>query len=141
MQPALARLPQHDSDKDSSTTYATLSAGKITVGGQSTTVEQLGIHSDASTANRAVETLPNLQTILDKQNSSGCNFNNCGCLPYLCPRPDQECSSRKEAIGKQITSQLSSEEQTKLKEMTAAEKDAYLAQYGVYDAALAKEKQ
>ncbi|WP_407503435.1 hemagglutinin repeat-containing protein [Acinetobacter baumannii] len=60
-------LPQHDSDKDSSTTYATLSAGKITVGGQSTTVEQLGIHSDASTANRAVETLPNLQTILDKQ--------------------------------------------------------------------------
>ncbi|MDC4841033.1 hemagglutinin repeat-containing protein, partial [Acinetobacter baumannii] len=44
-------LPQHDSDKDSSTTYATLSAGKITVGGQSTTVEQLGIHSDASTAN------------------------------------------------------------------------------------------
>ncbi|EHU2107570.1 hemagglutinin repeat-containing protein [Acinetobacter baumannii] len=60
-------LPQHDSDKDSSTTYATLSAGKITVGGQSTTVEQLGIHSDVSTANRAVETLPNLQTILDKQ--------------------------------------------------------------------------
>ncbi len=60
-------LPQHDSDKDSSTTYATLSAGNIKVGGKSTTVEQLGIHSDASTANRAVETLPNLQTILDKQ--------------------------------------------------------------------------
>ncbi|MDS7958257.1 MULTISPECIES: hemagglutinin repeat-containing protein [unclassified Acinetobacter] len=60
-------LPQHESDKDSSTTYATLSAGNIKVGGKSTTVEQLGIHSDASTANRAVETLPNLQTILDKQ--------------------------------------------------------------------------
>ncbi len=37
------------------------------MGGQSTTVEQLGIHSDASTANRAVETLPNLQAILDQQ--------------------------------------------------------------------------
>ncbi|WP_413784432.1 hemagglutinin repeat-containing protein [Acinetobacter sp. ACIN00229] len=60
-------LPQHESDKDSSTTYATLSEGNIKVGGKSTTVEQLGIHSDASTANRAVETLPNLQTILDKQ--------------------------------------------------------------------------
>ncbi|MFW1775337.1 hemagglutinin repeat-containing protein, partial [Acinetobacter seifertii] len=60
-------LPQHESDKDSSTTYATLSAGNITIGGKSTTVEQLGIHSDASTANRTVETLPNLQTILDKQ--------------------------------------------------------------------------
>ncbi|MFL9514428.1 hemagglutinin repeat-containing protein, partial [Acinetobacter baumannii] len=60
-------LPQHESDKNSSTTYATLSAGNITIGGKSTTVEQLGIHSDASTANRVVETLPNLQTILDKQ--------------------------------------------------------------------------
>ncbi|MDC4876493.1 hemagglutinin repeat-containing protein [Acinetobacter sp. AKBS16] len=60
-------LPQHESDKDSSTTYATLSEGNIKVGGKSTTVEQLGIHSDASTANRGVETLPNLQTILDKQ--------------------------------------------------------------------------
>ena len=50
-------------------------------------------------------------------------------------------AAAEKAIGKQITSQLSSEEQTKLKEMTAAEKDAYLAQYGVYDAALAKEKQ
>ncbi|HFX6173458.1 TPA: hemagglutinin repeat-containing protein, partial [Acinetobacter baumannii] len=60
-------LPQHESDKDSSTTYATLSAGNINIGGKATTVEQLGIHSDAATASRTLETLPNLQTILDKQ--------------------------------------------------------------------------
>ncbi|WP_405205734.1 hemagglutinin repeat-containing protein [Acinetobacter baumannii] len=134
-------LPQHDSDKDSSTTYATLSAGKITVGGQSTTVEQLGIHSDASTANRAVETLPNLQTILDKQKTVADATSTIAAASRTYAQDQiKNAATEKEAIGKQITSQLSSEEQTKLKEMTAAEKDAYLAQYGVYDAALAKEK-
>ncbi|MFP0271434.1 hemagglutinin repeat-containing protein [Acinetobacter baumannii] len=134
-------LPQHDSDKDSSTTYATLSAGKITVGGQSTTVEQLGIHSDASTANRAVETLPNLQTILDKQKTVADATSTIAAASRTYAQDQiKNAAAEKEAIGKQITSQLSSEEQTKLKEMTAAEKDAYLAQYGVYDAALAKEK-
>ncbi|MDC5534131.1 hemagglutinin repeat-containing protein [Acinetobacter baumannii] len=134
-------LPQHDSDKDSSTTYATLSAGKITVGGQSTTVEQLGIHSDASTANRAVETLPNLQTILDKQKTVADATSTIAAASRTYAQDQiKNATAEKEAIGKQITSQLSSEEQTKLKEMTAAEKDAYLAQYGVYDAALAKEK-
>ncbi|MFV5516864.1 hypothetical protein [Acinetobacter gerneri] len=34
-------LPQHESDKDSSTTYATLSAGKINIGGKATTVRKL----------------------------------------------------------------------------------------------------
>ncbi|XZY04099.1 hemagglutinin repeat-containing protein [Acinetobacter baumannii] len=134
-------LPQHDSDKDSSTTYATLSAGKITVGGQSTTVEQLGIHSDASTANRAVETLPNLQTILDKQKTVADATSTIAAASRTYAQDQiKNATAEKEAIGKQITSQLSSEEQTKLKEMTAAEKDAYLAHYGVYDAALAKEK-
>ncbi|WP_427838347.1 hemagglutinin repeat-containing protein [Acinetobacter baumannii] len=134
-------LPQHESDKDSSTTYATLSAGNITVGGQSTTVEQLGIHSDASTANRAVETLPNLQTILDKQKTVADATSTIAAASRTYAQDQiKNAAAEKEEIGKQITSQLSSEEQTKLKEMTAAEKDAYLAQYGVYDAALANEK-
>ncbi|WP_434964699.1 hemagglutinin repeat-containing protein [Acinetobacter baumannii] len=134
-------LPQHESDKDSSTTYATLSAGNITVGGKSTTVEQLGIHSDASTANRAVETLPNLQTILDKQKTVADATSTIVAASRTYAQDQiKNAAAEKEVIGKQITSQLSSEEQTKLKEMTAAEKDAYLAQYGVYDAALAKEK-
>ncbi|WP_434279040.1 hemagglutinin repeat-containing protein [Acinetobacter sp. CE-15] len=60
-------LPQHESDKDSSVTRSTLSEGNITIGGQATTTTALGIHSDASTAHRSVDTLPNLQEILDKQ--------------------------------------------------------------------------
>lgn len=60
-------LPQHKSDQDSSTTYATLSDGNITIGGKKTTVEQLGIHTDINTANHKVDTLPNLQNILDNQ--------------------------------------------------------------------------
>ncbi len=62
-------LPQQESDKDSSTTYATLSDGNITIGGKQTTVEQLGIHSDAATANQKIDSLPNLQNILDNQKS------------------------------------------------------------------------
>ncbi|WP_408698476.1 VENN motif pre-toxin domain-containing protein [Acinetobacter baumannii] len=113
----------------------------MTVGGKSTTVEQLGIHSDASTANRAVETLPNLQTILDKQKTVADATSTIVAASRTYAQDQiKNAAAEKEVIGKQITSQLSSEEQTKLKEMTAAEKDAYLAQYGVYDAALAKEK-
>ncbi|HGW3558332.1 TPA: hemagglutinin repeat-containing protein [Acinetobacter baumannii] len=134
-------LPQHESDKDSSTTYATLSAGNINIGGKATTVEQLGIHSDAATASRTLETLPNLQTILDKQKTVADATSTIAAASRTYAQDQiKNAAAEKEAIGKQITSQLSSEEQTKLKEMTAAEKDAYLAQYGVYDAALAKEK-
>ncbi|WP_262729131.1 hemagglutinin repeat-containing protein [Acinetobacter pittii] len=134
-------LPQHDSDKDSSTTYATLSAGNITVGGKSTTVEQLGIHSDAATANRAVETLPNLQTILDKQKTVADATSTIAAASRTYAQDQiKNAAAEKETIGKQIASQLSPEEQIKLKEMSASDKDAYLAQYGVYDAALANEK-
>lgn len=44
-----------------------MSAGNITIGGKQTTVEELGIHSNIATANRKVDTLPNLQDILDQQ--------------------------------------------------------------------------
>ncbi|MEQ1322419.1 hemagglutinin repeat-containing protein [Acinetobacter soli] len=60
-------LPQHQENKDNSTTYATLSEGNIIIGGKATTAKALGIHSDINTANRQVDTLPNLQEILDKQ--------------------------------------------------------------------------
>lgn len=134
-------LPQHESDKDSSTTYATLSEGNIKVGGKSTTVEQLGIHSDASTANRAVETLPNLQTILDKQKTvADATSTIAAASRTYAQNQVKQAVSEKENIGQQIASQLSPEEQIKLKGMSAAEKDKYLSQYGVYDAALANEK-
>lgn len=60
-------LPQQDKDSDSSTTYATISEGNISIGGKDTTVENLGIHSDINTANQKVDALPDLQAILDKQ--------------------------------------------------------------------------
>ena len=60
-------LPQQDKDSDSSTTYATISAGNINIGGKDTTVEKLGIHSDINTANQKVDDIPDLQAILDKQ--------------------------------------------------------------------------
>ena len=134
-------LPQHESDKDSSTTYATLSAGNITVGGKSIIVEQLGIHSDASTANRAVETLPNLQTILDKQKTVADATSTIAAASRTYAQDQiKNAAAEKEAIGKQIASQLSPEQQAEIKKMSVAEKDAYLAQYGAYDAALANEK-
>lgn len=134
-------LPQHESDKDSSTTYATISEGNIKVGGKSTTVEQLGIHSNASTANRAVETLPNLQTILDKQKTVADATSTIAAASRTYAHDQiKNAAAEKEIIGQQIASQLSPEEQIKLKGMSAAEKDKYLSQYGVYDAALANEK-
>jgi len=60
-------LPQQDKDSDSSTTYATISAGKINIGGKETSVEELGIHSDINTANQQVSDVPDLQAILEKQ--------------------------------------------------------------------------
>jgi filamentous hemagglutinin len=60
-------LPQQDKDSDSSTTYATISAGNINIGGKDTTVEKLGIHSDINTANQKVDALPDLQAVLEKQ--------------------------------------------------------------------------
>jgi filamentous hemagglutinin len=134
-------LPQHESDKDSSTTYATLSEGNIKVGGQSTTVEQLGIHGDAATANRVVESLPNLQTILDKQKTVADATSTIAAASRTYAQDQiKNAAAEKETIGKQIASQLSPEQQAEIKKMSAAEKDQYLAQYGIYDAALANEK-
>ncbi|KQG94627.1 hypothetical protein APC57_10570 [Acinetobacter baumannii] len=134
-------LPQHDSDKDSSTTYATLSEGNIKVGGKTTTVEQLGIHSEATTANRAVETLPNLQTILDQQKTVADATSTIAAASRTYAQDQiKNTAAEKEAIGKQIASQLSPEEQAAINKMSATDKDNYLSQYGIYDAALANEK-
>ena len=41
-------LPAHESGGDGSTTYATISAGRLNIGGKDTSVEELGIHSKRS---------------------------------------------------------------------------------------------
>lgn len=60
-------LPQREQDNSHSTTYATLSEGKLTIGGKQTTVQALGIHSTATTANQQVNDLPDLAKLLEKQ--------------------------------------------------------------------------
>ncbi|UOO87161.1 VENN motif pre-toxin domain-containing protein [Neisseria arctica] len=60
-------LPQYESGGDSGTTYATLSEGRLNIGGKATTVEELGIHSDAATAHQKLNELPDIQQVLDKQ--------------------------------------------------------------------------
>ena len=60
-------LPQYESDSEQSTTYATLSEGRLNIGGKATTTAELGIHSDAATAHQRLSELPDIQQVLQKQ--------------------------------------------------------------------------
>lgn len=60
-------LPQYEKGGDNSTTYATLSEGRLNIGGKDTTVQELGIHSDSESAHRAVAALPDLAKVTEKQ--------------------------------------------------------------------------
>ncbi|MGW8393129.1 hemagglutinin repeat-containing protein [Pseudoduganella sp. HUAS MS19] len=61
-------LPMVESGSDRSTTYATITDGKITIGGVTTSsVKDLGINTDLSKANTALDKLPDLQKLLKDQ--------------------------------------------------------------------------
>jgi len=61
-------LPMVEKGSDSSTTYATVTDGKITIGGVTTnSVKDMGINTDASKANTALDKLPDLQKLLKDQ--------------------------------------------------------------------------
>ncbi|WP_250063292.1 hemagglutinin repeat-containing protein [Stenotrophomonas mori] len=60
-------VPMHESGSDSSTTYATLTEGDITIGGKATTAAELGINTDASKAHQQLDDLPDLQKVLADQ--------------------------------------------------------------------------
>ncbi|SFF78764.1 Haemagluttinin repeat-containing protein, partial [Duganella sp. CF458] len=61
-------LPMLEKGSDSSTTYATITDGKITIGGVTTnSVKDLGINTDASKANTSLDKLPDLQKLLKDQ--------------------------------------------------------------------------
>ena len=60
-------MPQYEKGGDNSTTYATLSEGRLNIGGKETTTQELGINSDSSNAHRAVAALPDLAKITEKQ--------------------------------------------------------------------------
>ena len=60
-------LPAHESGGDGSTTYATISAGRLNIGGKNTSVEEVGIHSNPESAHRQIEALPDLQQLMQNQ--------------------------------------------------------------------------
>jgi filamentous hemagglutinin len=60
-------LPMSESGSSSSTTKATLTEGNITIGGKTTTAKDLGLNTDAASANTAVNKLPDLKQLLADQ--------------------------------------------------------------------------
>ncbi len=60
-------VPVTESGSDSSTTYATLTEGNITIGGKKVTAAELGVNTDASKAHEAISTLPDLQKLVLEQ--------------------------------------------------------------------------
>ena len=60
-------VPMHESGSDSSTTYATLTEGNIVIGGKKVTAAELGVNTDAATAHRAIDAMPNAELQLANQ--------------------------------------------------------------------------
>ena len=60
-------LPAHGSGGDGSTTYATISAGRLNIGGKDTSVEEVGIHSNPESAHRQIKALPDLPQLMQNQ--------------------------------------------------------------------------
>ncbi|MDQ1816067.1 hemagglutinin repeat-containing protein [Massilia sp. CCM 9210] len=57
-------LPMQDKGKDSSTTYATLTDGKINIGGKEmSSAADLGAHTDLATANKAIDPLKDMKAV------------------------------------------------------------------------------
>lgn len=60
-------VPMTSSGSDSSTTYATLTEGNITIGGKKVTAAELGVNTDASKAHEAINALPDMQKLMQEQ--------------------------------------------------------------------------
>ena len=60
-------LPQHESGDSQGYTRSLLSEGNITIGGKKTSARALGIQTDLQNAHRSAEAVPDLQNLLDKQ--------------------------------------------------------------------------
>ena len=60
-------LPQHESGDSQGYTRSVLSEGNITIGGKKTSARALGIQTDLQNAHRSAEAVPDLQNLLDKQ--------------------------------------------------------------------------
>ncbi|MCG6504538.1 VENN motif pre-toxin domain-containing protein [Kingella pumchi] len=60
-------LPQHESGGSQGYTRSVLSEGNITIDGKKTSARALGIHTDSATAHHSADAVPDLQNLLDKQ--------------------------------------------------------------------------
>ena len=60
-------LPQHESGDSQGYTRSLLSEGNITIDGRQTSARALGIHTDSTTAHHGADSVPDLQNLLDKQ--------------------------------------------------------------------------
>jgi len=60
-------LPQHESGGSQGYTRSLLSEGNITIDGRQTSARALGIHTDSATAHHGADSVPDLQNLLDKQ--------------------------------------------------------------------------
>ncbi|WOE32000.1 MULTISPECIES: hemagglutinin repeat-containing protein [unclassified Acinetobacter] len=122
-------LPQQDKDSDSSTTYATLTAGNINIGGKDTTVEELGIHSDIKTANQKVDEVPDLQAILEKQKIvSDATSTIVAAGRTYSQNQVKAVTEETTALAKALYDQLSPEEQAKVNDFSTSEKENYYSQ-------------
>ncbi len=122
-------LPQQDKDEDSSTTYATLSAGNINIGGKDTTVEELGIHSDITTANQKVDEIPDLNALLEKQKIIADATSTIVAAGRTYSQDQVKAATEKTtALAKEFYDQLSPEDQEKFKTLGTTVKEAYLSE-------------
>uniref|UniRef100_UPI000AFD0AE5 hemagglutinin repeat-containing protein n=6 Tax=Xanthomonas graminis TaxID=3390026 RepID=UPI000AFD0AE5 len=64
-------VPMYESGKDASTTRATLTEGKIVIGGKHTTAAETGINTDASVANDVLSALPDVRKVMVDQQAMG----------------------------------------------------------------------
>jgi len=64
-------VPMSEKGGDSSTTYATLTEGNIVIGGKKVTAAEHGVNTDAATAHRVIEAMPNAELQPANQQAMG----------------------------------------------------------------------
>ena len=121
-------VPMQESGSDSSTTYATLTEGNITVGGQRTTTAELGVHTDAATAHTAIKELPDLQQVLaDQQAMSAAAGNVLATSRQVADDLANAARTRADAIGDAVYNGLSDAERQAYASLTSSEQDLFLS--------------
>ena len=122
-------VPMNEKGGDSSTTYATLTEGNIVIGGQKVTAAELGVNTDAATAHRAIEAMPNAELQLANQQAMA---NAMGTVVATSKQiaGDIAASARNKTATayEEAMEGMSQEEHANYDNMTAGQKQEYLLQ-------------